>query len=692
MKRLLTSLFAGAMLFAGLNAEAKVPVISALPDIQIGNMEDFDPSGPKMFVFTNAFDFDTKVLYKGAAANVADLNWSFAEFNDPDNSTHQWFTINSVDPIAVGDSAVVAAENAKTPNNPGVKDIRAAGTGATFRDVVLSPASGDAPTPEQLSQHALGKIVRFYVSDGAGVAKKDVLVKSVDGAYDETSYPEYDVDIWRVDDMDGVTISGTSSTSADWWWTKTTMNIGMTAMPDPLYSSSAKAIQLRTGTNNLDSTKTKLGYLTLDLVDNVANRLKWSDIGATAEIANTKIVRAKYWIYAGGQSSSGQPAQTIQIPNVRFKIQTNYMIANALEVFPGNINQFAASGTQMRPQDYELVKQIAPSTDSANPSAYRVDMKPFNASYIYANNLQSNQDFAFMRAVELYQNMPFMNGSLYLTESWVGTYSAEALAPANGTLMKTFSGDALKNWGTSTSYTTAQQNADTTFNNGATYYSGITYTGLGKDTSNPLGTQSTDLTKTKVTWSSTGVALDARSFQPSASNGTVGLLVAEIPIIAKASGSWTAADYANVVRVARDKVYMLRFTANNPYVAAANMPDIQFRGSVYFYWTQRFEVNAANTFGDSATGKKDLYIRSCMPGSTAKTYDVILQSPMNSEIQADQSLWDAAPGYGVAQVSDIRNIGIIGVSMIDTLSGNDNEKGYMNLSKVEVYEFDLVED
>ncbi len=687
--RLLTSLIAGVMIFAGMNAEAKSPVVSALPDVQIGNMEDYDPTGAKMFVFTDAFNFDDRVIYQGGATSVADLKWSFAE-----EGTEQWYTINGIDPIAVGAAAIATAESNGTPKAPGASDIRAAGTAATFRDVVLSPVGGGTPTQAQLDEHAAGKIVRFYVSDGSAVVKQDVLVSAVDGGYDQLIERENSVDYHKIDTFENIKLSlitaGDAGT-ADWWYSLTTMNIGLTPMPAPVYNATLQAIQLRAGANNLSADKTKLGYLITTIEDNTANRMKWTDLGATAAEASENIVRAKFWIYAGGQSSTGMPASTIQIPNVRFKLQTGYMVANALEVFPGNINQFAASGTQTRPQDYNLVQQIAPSTDSTAPSAYRVDFKPFNAAYIYSNNLQANTEFGFMRAIELYQNMPFMNGSLYWTESWIGVYPASAVTPAAGTIaLKTYSGTALQNFGTSAAYQTTQQNADCSYNNGATYYNATIYTNLGKDSSNPLGTTSTDLSRAKVTWSASGVALDARSFTPSAANGTVALLEANAAIIAKPSSQWTAADYASVARVARDKVYLVRYTADNSYVAATLMPGLQFRATIYYYWSQRFELNAAHTYG--GTDPRDRYIQSCMPSTTAKTYDVILQSPMNYEIKANQSAWDAAPGYGVATVSDIRNFSVLGVSMIDTLSGNDTEKGYMNLSKIEIFEFDLVSD
>jgi len=673
MKRLFTSLFAGALLIAGTNAEAKTPVISNMPDVTIGNMEDYaGPTAPKMFVFTNAFDFDNKVNYSGTVA-VTNLKWSFAE-----EGTQQWYQINGIDPIAVGAVDMAAKEAAGVPKDPGAKNLRAAATSATFRDIVLSPVSG---TPsESYSEHAAGKVVRFYVSDGTGVAKKDIMVKSVDGGTDSAVVPANSVQVLTAMGMHSD--PGVSSTNTNVGWYATLNRLGSTSSAPPYasWNETAKAVEIKAGTLASQAA----GYLLSEIQDNLNTRIKFSDIGATAAEAKAKVVRAKFWMYAAGQNSVGQPSDTIQIPSVRFKLQTGFSVANSLGLFIGNHNQFDAT---RRAQYINALKQVAPSTDSSKPSCYTVDFKPCNVDYIYNNSLQNDTvSFGFMTSVELYQDMPNLNGSLFLTQTEIGFYPAAAIDPSKGTLMKTFTGTDLRNPGYSAVYDTIKQNSDASFTDNATLYRATIYTGMNAGNASPYGSASFDGGRATVTYSAAdGVAMDGRNFTPVlASDSTVCELYIDVPTVCKAASAITGADYATVARVDRDKMYLVRYTVDNPYVAAVNMPGIQFRSTVGYYWQQRYEINYASLGG--ASSARGLYNQSCMPGSTAKVYDVIMASPMDWNINANQTAVDAQPGPGAATGGFFRDI-TPGVSMIDSL-GAVNEKGYMRLKRVEIYSFD----
>lgn len=689
IKRLFTSLFAGAVLLAGASAEAKTPVITDMPDITVGDNDAWQLTTAKTFVFTDAFNFDSKVKFAGTAT-VANLKWSFAEAG-----TAQWYTINGINPAAVGATAMVAYEGSATVKNP-TNNLRAS-AGATFRDIVLSPVGGGSPTPAQITEHAAGKVVRFYVTDGTGVAKRDVIVKSVAGL-SSAVLPANRVTFHATKGMNGLLTDpgvGTHALNptAGWWWANDVNNYGRNGTPGAhAYVAASQAIEIKSGTNEPDTARTQLGYVNATMTENDNNRLKWSDIGANATEASSKIVRAKFWVYAGGQSAAGKPANSVQIPSVRFKLQTGYNVANCLEVLPGQLNWNALVGTAFdaaATAQLAASREIAPSTDPTNPSAYRVDFKPRNAAWIYTNNQQASNDFSFMRQVELYQNMPCMNGSLFLTESWIGTYPASALDITGKTAMATYGAAAMQNFGTSAIYSNIQHNASAGVLNGAANFQAKIYTDM-LNANVPVGTVSYD-TRVAMTYTAgVGTLLDLRGYTRNVANSSMAVLALDVNTISKTWGTIAAADYVTVPRVARDKMYLVRYTVTTPLTDATKQPGIMFRATVGNIFGQRLEINSWST-GQTALQKA--YIASCMPTAADTVYESIVQSPMNSEIKLTQPTWDAAPAFGAANTSLVRAFSVFGITLLNTQSGaNADETGAVTLKQVQFFEFNQISD
>ena len=132
-----STLFAGVITLSAFTPVfAAAPIISGLPDIQVGDLEDSISTDSNLFVFSDAFSFDDYVNDTDTADNL--LKWSFAEYTNPDlaSPTGQ-YRINGQAPINNGTAAIAAEElagfpNALSPANP----INVPDPLADFRDIL----------------------------------------------------------------------------------------------------------------------------------------------------------------------------------------------------------------------------------------------------------------------------------------------------------------------------------------------------------------------------------------------------------------------------------------------------------------------------------------------------------------------------------------------------------------------------
>lgn len=141
---------------------AYAPVLSNIPDVIIGDVEDGDANN--FFRFSDAFMFDTNVSDQDDAD--ADLKWSWVKVSGTGD-----ITINGL------------GEEATSTINP-TNELRAAGLGATFRDIQASPVLDD---PGPYSGTLSDVYIAVHVSDGVAEDSQELRVTSVDGAEDGNS-------------------------------------------------------------------------------------------------------------------------------------------------------------------------------------------------------------------------------------------------------------------------------------------------------------------------------------------------------------------------------------------------------------------------------------------------------------------------------------------------------------------------
>jgi hypothetical protein len=395
------SLFAVAISMSCVFGFAAAPVIRDLPSVNIGDNENNIGTDNNFFVFTNAFKLDDYISQSGGSP-IASLIWSFDEASAIDGDV-QWFQINGLDPVLLGNTAIANDQAAgftahKTPTN----NLRAVSNMASFRDVVLSPVSGAppfTPTPTDLSNHATGKIVRFYASNGTEVGFKNTVVQSVDGTSDSLSGGGT---FFTVTQDDTFTTGDPSSTTVTGW------QFSGNTLSTKVYSAANAAIGVSIATS---SNLFRSGGWQ-------ANAGEWLEYS----LVNTaSVVRAKYYMYASPTTAGNKN----QIPSIRLRLQERFAVTNGL-VVSGNIGNPATDA---------ITQELLPSENPALPSLYRVDFvpicTPFMSSSIYEG---------FQRYWDVYGDQPGFSGTIGMTESVIGMYPRTLIDPSVGTLGKTYTG------------------------------------------------------------------------------------------------------------------------------------------------------------------------------------------------------------------------------------------------------------
>ena len=193
-------------------------------------------------------------------------------------------------------------------------------------------------------------------------------------------------------------------------WTSFGFNTPGFAYPD--YNAAAMAYRCWVAT---DPTK----FRDVGLNTNPADWLPYSIINGN------RVVRAKYMIYAGGQSN---PADQNQVPNMRLRLCNRFAINSMLEVFNHDPNDAAAVRS--------TYAELRPSTLPASPSVFRVDLDPIDIPYLYSNSSTEG----FQRGFEAYAIYPADQGYLAMTESVIGSYPS-TLMPSSIAPVKTYATD-----------------------------------------------------------------------------------------------------------------------------------------------------------------------------------------------------------------------------------------------------------
>lgn len=402
IKGLITALVAGALSLSATSFGA-APVIFNIPDVTVGDLDSPNcvGTGANFFVFTGAFNLDDSV--SDADTPVANLLWSFSEADDIADqdsiNPQQWYQVNGKDPILVGSAAIVADDLAGNPAAlaPGANELRSVDPNISIRDIVLSPLSGPPfnPTAAQLAEHAAGKVMRFYVSDGTNVATKEILINSVDNVCDSASGGSA---------LGNVSID-TFDTAPTGWQTL----IATPANTDPSFGSivarnydavnKAITVRLNADTGSIGLSRTG-SWTTTDAYS--LSTMPYSSVGAN------NFVRSKWYVYGTKLGSAST------LPATRMQLHINFVQASTLEVFSGN-----GAGTVGVRGD-ELGPEIQPSLDPNNPSMYRSDFNPIDVPALAGTGITRH---FIVDASKLSDA-----GTIGLTESVIGTIPNTAVS------------------------------------------------------------------------------------------------------------------------------------------------------------------------------------------------------------------------------------------------------------------------
>ena len=396
-----------------------------------------------------------------------------------------------------------------------------------------------------------------------------------------------------------------------------------------------------------------------------ANASEWLPY---AQVGNSRFVRAKYYLFTGGQSN---PSLLNTIPNLRVRASLRFAQNSMLEVF------HHANGD---PANATLARELRPSSDPTRPSLYRVDMDPVDVPFLVANAAAEG----VLRAMEAYALDPQDNGYIAMTESEIGSYPAAAL-PSGVDPAQT--------------YTTADTGAgNLAVVNPASeldLYCLILGTQPGE-----FGTRDSDPATSKPTYSesSAGVTLDSIAV----ATDRVGIGSREF----NPGASLTAR-----ARVREGRQYLIRWHVTSTQLSNQNA-SLRLRGrSAKFAWSQKLELGGAWATGSSLNANNTI-AQQLLPGVGCQNpskidnenggwYAMFMHSPMSVDIRPDVAgiLSDrmpnlsAQPGPGVNSASR-RDI-LLGADLVDSISGGTNaplERGNFTIDRIAVYHYPLVDD
>jgi len=657
-KGLLTTLLAAMASVSGIQSVyASAPVINPLPNVTIGDAENNGVTDNNYFVYTNAFKFDS-YAYDTDGTPPAQLLWSFIEGSG--TPAGQWFQVNGKNPIANVSEAqrpdLVA--NGSPTGSGGSKNLRETNADgydhswASFRDIVLSPGwgpltTGFAAQPTVASQHAVGKPVSFFVSDGTNVATRDIFVKTVDNASDAVSAPSSYTK--KRDDQ---------FTTGSTWWGK--MQAGSTNLTYDGNTGSVRVF-VSSGTGNARILGWEESEYWKTQIDGanfpVANELKYGEVGAT------NWIRAKFHAFVQASDGSANVTDLHQAPSIRARISGPlFSIGMFTDINPHR------NGDSIT-DNYAF--DMSPTTSSANARVYRVDFDPPEYSWTTANSpngtlalfgsyVDNPNKLGFARMFEAFARGGDTQeqGFLCLAESSIGIYPSQNAAMTN---LLTFNQAA--DWTTVSTGTTVP---------GAQFEGAVVEQAPGGIITTELGYHSTaapsrgdgaaDVTGTGSAsgFSMSTIAVDSRSDPDGAGK------------YATASVNWywgtaaTGANTATHVRAMPGTLYRARFTAGAT-VASSVQAMVRFRvQAINSSFNSRLEVGGATGGTEFSWG--------LLPGtgSTFATgagnsgvYDVIFATPFDiNPTDMAKTAPDSSGGYFHHHIGELQPQGVADVSLL----------------------------
>jgi hypothetical protein len=659
MKKGLVTLFVASMFAATVSSYALAPTVRDLPDITIGDQEDnIGATDNNWFVFTNAFKFDD-YAEDPEGMPKDQLAWSFDEL-ELGASTAPWFQVNGIGPIHVGSQMAVDETTNDAAHVAPTADLRNVSEYASFRDIVLSPLPTEGPFSDssEAALHGVGRDVRFLVSDGELATRaNEILVKTLDDGNDLASAAAAFVP-WR-DELFSTNNTGTPGGLTGWIPLGLTTN-AQTGYPSGLvaYDWDATNGAYRGRAYSSLTATADQRYRAAGWMCNSAEWMPYSEAGTD------KYVRCKYYIYAQ-EANAGAFANKNIIPNLRVRVSERFALTSNQEVYH---HQSSDPGNSI------YSNELAPSTNPASPSLYRVDLAPIPVPYLTSNPTTEG----FARAFENYSLETQEAGYICMTESVLGTYPKSL---ADGTLLQAYDDiNDLKAWVPA---------AETTIYNLA-WPTGTLFEGMFPNVETTGNLPTVTEGASSITLDSTNVATDriavaVRNFNPDANTN----------------------NNAIHPRVEAGKQYRIRFHLTSTQNTNRQAAIVMRARTIKFAWSQKLELAGAWATGgtDATPGANNTITQQTTPGVGCQNpykdgtenggwYTLILHSPMYAELGQTQTDITAAPGPGnsATSIRDIR----VGLDLIDSLDfGNVlgyQEKGNVTVDKIEVYGANLVAD
>jgi hypothetical protein len=202
------------------------------------------------------------------------------------------------------------------------------------------------------------------------------------------------------------------------------------------------------------------------------------------------------------------------------------------------------------------------------------------------------------------------------------------------------------------------------------------------------------------------VALDG-STDPTYSEGAGGVTLDTTLVATNRFGSiareiTAVGAFTERIRCEPNKQYRMRYhlTSNTN---ANNQPMFRVRGrSLKFMWSYKCEIGGAWGAGstNNSLAQQLLPGVGCLnpdqktPGENGGYYNVILHTPLSTDIQASQPTISAQPGPGVNSSSRLDVL--YGLDVLDSMSAlapqYQTESGRMTCDELDVWAYDLVED
>jgi hypothetical protein len=233
------------------------------------------------------------------------------------------------------------------------------------------------------------------VSDGTYAASKDILVKTIDNAFDgltvDAAFVPFRDDTFNTNGSGSMWITG-SATAANTTYNQFTYNA-------------------TTGAYSINVTAQAGKYRFASWLNN--NRAEWLPYSS---VGSTNYVRAKFYVYNSGSNLS-TTAGTYSVPNFNLKLSQRFAVTAVQTI---QTHDAVAA-------DLPAYRELAPSTNVALPSLYRMDFDPIDVPFMATGPLVSGLGEGIMSHIEIFSLLSEDAGTIALTEEEIGTYPISAL-------------------------------------------------------------------------------------------------------------------------------------------------------------------------------------------------------------------------------------------------------------------------